>query len=186
MHLVEQGGAGIGRAAKPVAHFAMLKMRIDIARMHERMIAHKGHYGGGLIRARFRPGLSRCARMHERVRRARQEAVIDEEIFFDEQARIAPLKIAGAVVAHAVAQDQILRAGGRADRVGLHKAQTIDRARQRDRCKERARHRIAAQVGKRDRRACGHRLAAFAEGRGRGVRRRCGVMASRRGSAAWI
>jgi len=39
------------------------------------------------------------------------------------QPGVAPLKIAGAVVRHAVPQDQVLRARRCADRVGLDKAE---------------------------------------------------------------
>jgi hypothetical protein len=84
-------------------------------------------------------------------RRARQEAIVDEEVFFQRQPRVAALQLAGAVVAHAVAQDQVLRARRCAQRIGLHEAQAADGRRQRGGREQRTRQRMAAQVVERDR-----------------------------------
>src|SRR6185503_15303703 len=60
---------------------------------------------------------------------ATQETVVDEEGFFDCQARVAALQVAGAIVLHALREDQILGASGRAHRVRLEKAQARNGAR---------------------------------------------------------
>ena len=58
--------------------------------------------------------------MHEHLDRARQKAVIDEEVLFDLELRIAALQIAGAIAAHAVPQDQILSTSWRANGIRLY------------------------------------------------------------------
>ena len=60
--------------------------------------------------------------------RARHEAVVDEDVLLDAERGVAPLEIAGAVAVDAMAQRQVLRARRRADRVGLHEAERVDRA----------------------------------------------------------
>ena len=67
--------------------------------------------------------------MQERVRVARQESIVDEEVFFDRELRITALKVASPIVAHAMAQDQILGARWCANWIGLDKAQALDRTR---------------------------------------------------------
>jgi hypothetical protein len=84
--------------------------------------------------------------MHQREVAARQEAVVDERVLVDPQARIAALEVADAVAGDAVAQDQVLGARRRADRIGLDEAELVDRARERRRLEERARDGVAAQV----------------------------------------
>ena len=61
------------------------------------------------------------------MRVARQESIIDEEVFFDRELWITTLKVASAIVAHTVAQDQILGARRCAYWIGLDKAQALDR-----------------------------------------------------------
>ena len=84
--------------------------------------------------------------MHECLKRSRHESVIDEEIFFDAQAGVAPLEVAGAIVFDAMAKDQILRPGGRADGICLHELHAVDGALERDRREEAVSHRLAAEV----------------------------------------
>ena len=69
------------------------------------------------------PGPRRPARMKQGQSLARQETVVDEEALFDRQARVAALQLTGAIVLHAVRENQILGSCGRAHRVGLDKAQ---------------------------------------------------------------
>ena len=83
---------------------------------------------------------------------ARQEAVVDEGSLPRRQPRIAPLEIAGAIADDAMAQRQVLSARRRADRIGLHEAEPVDRALQRRRLEQRAGDRVAAQVVERRRR----------------------------------
>src|ERR1700746_3042606 len=66
------------------------------------------------------------ARMHQRLERAHHEAVIDEEVLFDAETRVASFEVAGAVAFNAMAERQVLSARRRADRVGLHKAQSVE------------------------------------------------------------
>ncbi len=89
---------------------------------------------------------TRRARVHQAVGVARQEAVVDEEVLIDAELRIAPLEVAGAVVAHAVAQREVLRARRCADGVGLDEAQAVDGAPERRGREEGAGDRVPAQV----------------------------------------
>jgi len=107
----------------------------------------------GLAPARRRPGGARLARVHQRLRGARQEAVVDEEVFFDPEARVTPLQVARAVTFHAVAQRQVLRARRGADRVGLHEAELVHGALQRGRVEQAACDGEAAQLIERGRHA---------------------------------
>ena len=77
---------------------------------------------------------------------ARQETVVDEEGLFDGQARVAALQVAGAIVLHAMREDQILGASGRPHRVGLDKAQTRNGALQARGFEQAARDRVAAKL----------------------------------------
>src|SRR5437764_4353874 len=68
------------------------------------------------------------ARMHQRVQLARDEAVVDEDVFLDVERSVAPLEIPRRIPADAVPQSEVLRPRRRADRVGLHEPQAIERA----------------------------------------------------------
>ena len=146
VHAVEQLGRRVARAAKPVRHLAVREVGIHLARMDDAVLAHEVQHRLRLLPARLRPRLARGARMHQRVQRARHEAVVDEEVLLDRQPRIAALEVARAVAGHAMAQRQVLRACRGADRVGLHEAELLDRLRQRRRLEQRAGDRVAAQV----------------------------------------
>jgi hypothetical protein len=65
--------------------------------------------------------------------RGRHEAVGVEKVLFQPEAAEGAIEIAGLVAAHAVPQDQVLRPGWRADRVGLHEAQALQGVGQRHR-----------------------------------------------------
>ena len=82
---------------------------------------------------------------------ARQETVVDEEVFFDVETGIAALQVAGAVTAHAVAQGQVLRSRRGADRIGLDEAELINGARQGGRLEQGSSDGVATQVVERDR-----------------------------------
>src|SRR5437879_611481 len=77
---------------------------------------------------------------------AREESVIDEVVFLDREFRVTPLQIAGAIVFYSMAQNQILRARRRPDRVGLHEAELSDGTRECGWREQRSRHGVAAQV----------------------------------------
>ena len=100
------------------------------------------------------------ARMHQRQQAARHEAVVDEAVLLDVQPRIAALEIARAIALDAMAQRQVLRARRRADRVGLHEAEAVDRLLQRGRRKQRAGDGVAAQVVERDGFGAAHGLGS--------------------------
>ena len=76
--------------------------------------------------------------MHERVDLPRDEAVVDEEVLLDAQRVIAPFEIAGPVALGAMSESQILCPRRRADGVGLHETEALDRALQGDRGEEAA------------------------------------------------
>jgi hypothetical protein len=81
-----------------------------------------------------------------RQRLAKQEPVVDEEGLFDRQARIAALQLADAIVFNAVREDQILGASGRANRVGLDKAQARNGPQQAGGLEKAVRNHVAAKL----------------------------------------
>ncbi len=83
-------------------------------------------------------------RMQERPMTALEEAVDVHHVLDQRQRRVRALEVAGAIAVDAMPQDQVLRAGRRADRVGLHEAESIERAGEVERCEQRALGRIAA------------------------------------------
>ena len=86
-----------------------------------------------------------AARVQHVVQVAAHEAIDVEVALLQPQARISPLQLPGAVAAHAMAQDQILRARRRPDRIGLDEPHRGQRAGQRRGCGEGSRQRMAAQ-----------------------------------------
>ena len=96
----------------------------------------------------------RCSRgrtrVHQIVQPARDEAVVDEDVLFDAERRVRPFEIAGAIAGHAMAQRQVLRPCGRADRIRLHEAEAIERARECRRRKEATGDGEAPQIIERD------------------------------------
>ena len=77
----------------------------------------------------------------------RHEAVVDEEVFLDRQCRVATLEVTGAVVDDTVAENQVLRACGGADGIGLKEAELRDCLPNGGRLEERAGDGVAAEVG---------------------------------------
>src|SRR6266404_9697588 len=103
--------AGVRRAAPVVAHRAVREMIIHLARMRTAAFADELenslrllHPFGGPTDARrifiLLSGLGHCGepRMHQRVYRARHEAIVDKEVFFDAEFRVAAFEISGAVI----------------------------------------------------------------------------------------
>ena len=66
------------------------------------------------------------ARVHQRLYGPRHEAVGDEEVLLDAELRVTAFEVACTVVLDAMAQDQVLSARRRTDRIGLHKAQPVE------------------------------------------------------------
>ena len=89
--------------------------------------------------------------MQERMRVARQESIVDEEVFFDRELWITTLKVASTIVARTMAEDQVLGARWRANWIGLNKAQALDRTSQRHGAEQCPRYRVIAKLCKGDR-----------------------------------
>ena len=134
------------RSAPVVGDAAAREMRVDVARMDGAAVADERQQILRLARASAGEAADDAAGVHQRLQPARHEAVVDEDVFFDVERRVAPLQIAGAVALHALAKDQVLRPRRRADRVRLHEPQPIERARQRGRPEQAARDREAPQI----------------------------------------
>jgi len=113
--------------------------------MHGSALAHEREYLVGATPGRGIPGIARFARVHQRQVFARQEAVIDQAVFFHRQPRVASFQVAGAVTRDPKAQGEVLGTRRRPDRIGLEEAQALDRARQRGRLEQRAGDGLAAQ-----------------------------------------
>src|SRR5690606_8647139 len=118
-HAIQELRAGAAVSAEPVARAAVVEGGVDLARVDHAAALDELQHGAGLLPARARPRLARRSRVHQALRGARQYAVVDEEVFLDSEARVARLQLARPVGVDAVAQRQVLRAGGRADRVEL-------------------------------------------------------------------
>src|SRR5580693_8629766 len=133
----------------PAPNSAMVEMRLHVLWVGGTMLAHKVQH---LLGARLHlsvpcvPGAWRPARMQQGQGPARQEPVVDEEGLFDRQARIAALQLADAIVFNAVREDQILGASGRANRVGLDKAQARNGPQQAGGLEKAARNHVAAKL----------------------------------------
>src|SRR5713101_7850295 len=164
VHRVEQMSGRVRRAAPVVAHRAVGEMIICLARMHTAAFANELEQRFRLLPALGGPtdarrifillsglGHRRQPRMHQRMYRASHEAVVDEEIFLDAELRVAAFEIAGAIILDAMAQYQVLSAGWRANRIGLHKAEPVQRAFQRGGREEALRDGQTAQIVESDR-----------------------------------
>jgi hypothetical protein len=110
------------------------------------MPAHKGQHLLGASLHPGVPGARRAARMQQGKGFATQETVVEEEGFFDRQARVTALQLAGAIVLNTLREDQILSASGRTHRVGLDKAQARNGPRQGGGLEKTARDRVAAKL----------------------------------------
>ena len=73
------------------------------------------------------PASGNAARIQQTVMHAMHEAIDVQHVFEYRQRRICGFEIACTIVDHPMTQDQILSAGGRADRVGLHETEASDR-----------------------------------------------------------
>src|SRR5262249_51549523 len=86
--------------------------------------------------------------MHQLLNGTGDKSVVDEEILVHVQFGVATFQIPGAIIRYAMAQNQILRPSRRANRVGLHKAEFLERGLQTDGSKQALPHRRAAQIVK--------------------------------------
>ena len=123
---------GVRGASPIVLHCAVGEVVVDFAGMYGPAFAYEIQKKQSPFAARGRPVLDALgghttfgARMHERLQRSRHEAVVDEKVFRNAELGVAAFEIACAVIFHSMAQDQVLRTGGCADRVGLHETQLL-------------------------------------------------------------
>jgi hypothetical protein len=94
--------------------------------------------------ARTAPPSLATAWMHQAEHPVGDEAVVDEEILMNAEARVLALQVPRLVVRDAVTQHQILSACGRSNRVSLHEPKCLERFRKRCRWKEAPRDRMSA------------------------------------------
>src|ERR1051325_11577685 len=98
-----------------------------------------------------RPGRARIrARMHQRLQRAGDITVVNEEVFLHVELRIATLEIAGAIVFDTMSQNEILSPCRRANRISLHKPHLLEGAIQCSWLREIPRDGVSWQVIERD------------------------------------
>ncbi len=121
----------------------MGELRVDLARVHRAARPHEVEDRLFTLAA----ATCQAARVHEPGHFARHETVVDEDILFDAERVVEAFEVAGAISGDAVPQSQVLRAGGRANRVGLHEAERVQGARKRGRRKETAGDGEATEVG---------------------------------------
>ena len=150
VHVIEQVSRRVRRPSPIVLNAAVSKMLIDLARMHHAALAHKLQQQHGPLFARGRgcakPFAKIQTRMHQRLHLARHKSVINEKIFLDPELRVAAVQVAVAIVFHPMAQNQILRPRGSANRISLHKSHLVKRAPQRRRREQTAPRGIAPQI----------------------------------------
>ena len=145
MQALQQMRADI-QVGTPALDTAMVEMRLHVLGVGATMLAHKGQHLLSACLHSGVPGARHAAGMQQGQALARQETIVEEEGFFDRQARVAALELAGTVVFNALREDQILGASGRPHRVGLEKAQARNGPRQGGDLKKAARDRVAAKL----------------------------------------
>ncbi len=129
VHRVEQVRRRVGGSAPVVRHRPVGEMVVDLARVSLAARAHE-------IEDRRDPfPLRRRTTTPCRVRGCisvvhgvRHEAVVDEDVLLDAEGGVAPLQVAGSIALDAMAQREVLGAGRRPDRVGLHEAERVEGA----------------------------------------------------------
>src|SRR5215470_9577030 len=101
-------------------------------------LAHELEDLCGSLALRPRPGGTAETRVHQRLKSAGDESVVDEEVFLDAKLVIAALEVARTIPLDAVPQRQVLRPRRRANRIGLYESQRLDRVLERRRRKQTA------------------------------------------------
>ena len=117
-------------------------MRVHLARVHRAARPHEVEQRQLALAAALR----RAARVHQPRHLAGDEAVVDEDVLFDAERLVLAFEIAGAISGDAMAQRQVLRARGCANRIGLHEAKGVEGAREGRRPEQAARDREAAEI----------------------------------------
>ncbi len=105
-------------------------MVVDLTRVHRTANANEFEQALDVPDTGNAPRRLATARVHQSEDTVGDEAVVDEEIFVNIEARVLALEIASAVVRDAMAEDQVLRASRGTNRVRLHEAESIERVRQ--------------------------------------------------------
>src|SRR5690606_3710554 len=115
VHAVEELRASLRVAAEPVLRRAMLKGGVDLAGVDRAAALDELKHSLRLRPTGPRPFDAGRPRMHQALRGPRQDAVVDKEVFFDGESRVAGFEVAGAVAVDAVAERKVLSSGRRAD-----------------------------------------------------------------------
>ena len=136
----------VRRAAPIVSDRPVREVAVDLAWMHRAARADKIQQSAHVSSARRSPGRRTTARMHQDLHRAGHEAVVHEEVLVDVEAGISALEIAGAIARHAMTQREVLRSRRRANGIGLHEAEYVERPLQRGRWEKAARDGGTTQV----------------------------------------
>ena len=120
----------------------MREVRINLSRMHLAAFCdERQHRLRSCVARRRRRDR---ARVHQRLQRSSDEAVIDEDVLFDREGRIHTFEIASPVAANARPKNQILGARRRPDWIGLDESKRVDGARESGRLTQRASRRHPA------------------------------------------
>ena len=128
VHRFQQMRRRARSAAPVVPHRSVRELRVHFARVHGAALAHERQHRLGMRAACFGPRFHSAPRVHQRLYGPRKEAVVEKVVFLDRQRRIQAFQVAGAVVAHAMAQGEILRARRCANGIGLHEAEPVQRS----------------------------------------------------------
>ncbi len=146
VHGIEQVRRRARRAAPVVGDRAVREMRVHLAWMHRSVGADEIQQRPHVPAACRAPWDRTAARMHQRLQRAGHEAVVDEEVLVDVEPAVEALEIAGTITGHAMAEREVLGSRRRADRIGLHEAEHVERLLQRSGGNQAARDRKTPQV----------------------------------------
>mmetsp|Transcript_11496 Transcript_11496/g.46477 ORF Transcript_11496/g.46477 Transcript_11496/m.46477 type:complete len:269 (+) Transcript_11496:312-1118(+) len=119
---IEQLGAEPAVAAEPVADRAVAERGVDVGRVSLSQTRDLGKHRVGQLPARGVPDAVRRSWVHQRAQLGGDETVVDEEVLLQRQPWVAALQVTRAVASDTMPQRQVLRAGRRAQRVGLHEA----------------------------------------------------------------
>src|SRR5262245_51475569 len=114
--------------------------------MYGSVCADEVEQGAHLAAAGRTPRHRSTTRVHQCLQRAGDESIVHEEILMNVEPAVEAFEITCAVIGDAMAQGEILRAGGRTDRIGLHEGQRIEGALKCGGGKEAARDSKSAQL----------------------------------------
>ncbi len=135
-------------------------MVVDLARVDGAALPYEFQEELGSLTARRRPRLTALrrdtavrTRMHQRLHRSRQKAIVDEEVLLHAEPDVVSFEVTNPVVLDTMSQYQVLRTRRRTNRVRLYKAQLIEGPFESRRSEEASGNRKAPHVVERDRHA---------------------------------